>query len=69
MLRSLLLLFCLIPISLFAQRSNARVGVIKGLVIDSTSQKALLEANVSLLNGRDSSFVQVQSTGGEGTLP
>ncbi len=66
MLRSLLLLFCLIPISLFAQRSNARVGVIKGLVIDSTSQKALLEANVSLLNGRDSSFVQVQSTGGEG---
>ncbi|XWW46782.1 TonB-dependent receptor [Fibrella sp. USSR17] len=67
MLKYLLLFFFLIPTSLMAQRaSTAKVGVIKGLVIDSTSQKALLEANVSLLNARDSSFVQLQSTGGEG---
>ncbi|MEZ0541273.1 outer membrane beta-barrel protein [Fibrella arboris] len=63
----LLLVFFLISGSLLAQRaSTAKIGVIKGLVIDSTSQKALLEANVSLLNARDSSFVQLQSTGGEG---
>ncbi len=66
MLRYLLLLFFLVPISLLAQRTPSKVGVVKGIVIDSISQKALLEANVSLLNARDSSFVQLQSTGGEG---
>lgn len=66
MLRYLLLVFFLIPVTLLAQRTTAKPGVIKGLVIDSTTQKAMLEANVSLLSGRDSSFVQVQSTGGEG---
>ncbi|HEX9957679.1 MAG TPA: carboxypeptidase regulatory-like domain-containing protein, partial [Fibrella sp.] len=66
MLRYLLLFFFLLPVTLLAQRTASKNGVIKGLVIDSTSQKALLEANVSLLNARDSSFVQVQSTGGEG---
>ncbi|MEZ0484692.1 outer membrane beta-barrel protein [Fibrella aquatica] len=66
MLKYLLLFFFLIPISLLAQRAPSKVGVIKGLVIDSTTQKALLEANISLLSAKDSSFVQVQSTGGEG---
>ena len=61
-----LLLFLLISSPLLAQRNPAKNGTVRGIIIDSTSQKALLEANVSLLNARDSSFVQVQSTGGEG---
>lgn len=66
MIRTLLLFFCLISLPLLAQRSAPKNGVINGIVIDSTSQKALLEANISLIDSRDSSFAQVQSTGGEG---
>lgn len=61
----LLLLLCLLPLSLLAQRSP-KIGIVRGFVTDSTSGKPLLEANVSVLNARDSSFVNVQATGGEG---
>ncbi|WP_375446507.1 outer membrane beta-barrel protein [uncultured Fibrella sp.] len=66
MARYLLLFFFLIPVSLLAQRAATKNGVIKGTTVDSTTQKPLLEANISLLNARDSSFVQLQSTGGDG---
>lgn len=65
MLRFLLFLL-LVPASLLAQKAQSRIGTIGGIVIDSVTRKPLLEANVSLLNARDSSFVQLQSTGGDG---
>ncbi|MGA0556727.1 TonB-dependent receptor domain-containing protein [Larkinella sp. VNQ87] len=39
---------------------------IRGIVLDSTSRKPLMEANVTLLSARDSSLVQFMITNGEG---
>lgn len=65
-MRHLFLFLLLFPVSLFAQKAQPRIGTVQGIVLDSTTRKPLLEANISLLSARDSSFVQVQSTGGDG---
>ncbi|CCH02855.1 hypothetical protein FAES_4856 [Fibrella aestuarina BUZ 2] len=65
-MRQLLLALLLLPVSLLAQKTSPRIGTVQGVVLDSATRKPLLEANVSLLSARDSSFVQVQSTGGDG---
>jgi hypothetical protein len=64
-MRYFFLFLFLLPVTYLAAQSK-RPGIVRGVVVDSTTQKPLLEANISLLQARDSAFVQVQSTGGEG---
>ncbi len=56
----------LLPLLAVGQTKPAKSGQVQGFVVDSVTKKPLLEANVSVLLGRDSSFVQVQTTGGDG---
>ncbi|MBO0938364.1 outer membrane beta-barrel protein [Fibrella sp. HMF5335] len=65
-MRLFLLGFFLLPLAGLAQNKPARSGQVSGFVIDSVTKKPLMEANVSVLLARDSSFVQVQTTGGDG---
>ena len=65
-MRLFLLGLFFLPLLSLAQTKTARSGQVSGFVVDSVTKKPLLEANVSVLLARDSSFVQVQTTGGDG---
>ena len=65
-MRLFLLGFFLLPLLGVGQTKPAKSGQVQGFVADSVTKKPLLEANISVLLARDSSFVQVQTTGGDG---
>ena len=65
-MRLFLLGFFLLPLLCAGQTKPAKSGQVQGFVADSVTKKPLLEANISVLLARDSSFVQVQTTGGDG---